>query len=118
MPLPPEICGQKYVSLGTYRKSGELVRTPVWFAEQGDKLYVMTNVDSGKCKRLRNNCKVHIAPCTIRGKIIGADFAATARILPQPDGSQFRAGIRRKYWLARVPFLWRKSNAYLEISVL
>ena len=117
MPLPGEICGQKYISLGTYRKSGDLVRTPVWFAEQGDKLYVMTNSDSGKLKRLRNNCEVRIAPCNIRGKITGPDFAATARILSPADALQYSVSIRRKYWLARIPFLWSKTNVYLEVSV-
>ena len=39
---------ESYISLGTYRRNGELVRTPLWFAESGGKLYVMTRSDSGK----------------------------------------------------------------------
>ena len=117
MAIPAEIRGQKYISLGTYKKSGELVRTPVWFGEQGDKLYVMTNKDAGKCKRLRNNSQARIAPCSIRGKITGPDFAATARILPNQENDSARTTINRKYWLARIPFFWSKTNAYLEITV-
>ncbi len=75
MPIPPEIAGQKYISLASFRKSGDAVRTPVWFGEKDDKLYVMTRSDSGKYKRIRNNPKVRIAPCTMRGKITGPEFA-------------------------------------------
>jgi uncharacterized protein len=117
MAIPPEIHGQKYISLGTYKKSGDLVRTPVWFGEDNEKLYVMTRSDSGKYKRIRNNSNVRIAPCTIRGRITGPDFMASARILPPPDWDHARSTIHRKYWLARIPFVWSKSNVYLEISV-
>src|SRR5580765_7213363 len=69
MPIPPEIKGQKYISLASFRKNGNPVYTPIWFGEKDDKLYVMTRSDSGKYKRIRNNPKVGIAPCTMRGKI-------------------------------------------------
>ena len=117
MPIPPEITGQKYMSLASFRKNGNPVHTPIWFGEKNDKLYVMTRSDSGKYKRIRNNPKVKIAPCTIRGKITGPEFAATARILPPEDWPSASETIKRKYWLARVPFFWSKQNIYLEIEV-
>ncbi len=49
--IPSEIRGQKYISLTTFRKNGVGVATPVWFGEEGDKLYVMTRSDMGKTKR-------------------------------------------------------------------
>ena len=90
MPIPREIQRQKYIRPSTYRKSGAAVLTPVWFGEQDDKLYVMTRNDSGKYKRIQNNPQVRIAPCTMRGKITGPDFAATARILPPEDWPRAR----------------------------
>lgn len=102
--------------MATFRKNGTAVYTPVWFAQQDQKLYVMTRSDSGKFKRIRNNPHIKVAPATIRGKITGPEFAAEARILPQQDWASARNFIRSKYWLARVPFLWSKNNAYLEIS--
>jgi uncharacterized protein len=117
MPIPPEIHRQKYINLTTFRKSGVGVGTPVWFGEADDKLYIMTRNDSGKYKRLRNNPKVRIAPCTIRGKITGPEFAATAGILPAEDWPRARKTIQRKYWLARISFLWSKQNVYVEIQV-
>jgi PPOX class probable F420-dependent enzyme len=115
MSIPREIQGQKYISLSTFRKSGIAVATPVWFGEQDDKLYVKTRSDSGKYKRIRNNPQVRIAPCTIRGKITGSDFAAVARILPPEDWPRASASVRQKYWLARIPF-WSKKNVYIEID--
>lgn len=107
--------GQKYLSLTTFRKSGAPVPTPVWFAENGGKLYVMTRSDSGKYKRLRNNPQVRIAPCTIRGKVTGPDFPATARVLPEAAWPAARHVLHKKYWLARLP-IWSKQNVYLEID--
>jgi len=114
--IPPEIQDQKYISLVTYRKTGAPVRTPVWFGEQDGKLYVMSRSDAGKTKRIRNNPQVRIAPCTMRGKVTGPEFAATARVLPPEQWPQARKTIHRKYWMARIPFLWKKDNVYIEIN--
>jgi PPOX class probable F420-dependent enzyme len=116
MPIPAAIHGQKYISLATFRKTGVAVPTPIWFAEDGDKLVFMTNSKLGKVKRIRNNAQVKIAPCTIRGKITGSEFAATARILSIEDAARVRQAIKAKYWLARVPFLWRNTDTYVEIT--
>ena len=115
MPIPPEIHSQNYISLTTFRKNGTAVPTPVWFGEADNKLYVMTRSDSGKYKRLRNNSTVRIAPCTIRGKVTGPEFSATARVLPIEDWPRARQTMRAKYWLARIPFFWSKQNVYVEV---
>jgi len=117
MLVPPEIKGQKYIDLASLRKDGSAVHTPVWFGEKDDKLYVMTRSDSGKYKRIRNNARIRIAPCTIRGKITGPDFAANARVLPPEDWPWAGKTIKLKYWLARIPFFWSKQNVYLEIEI-
>lgn len=117
MPIPKEISGQKYVSLTTFRKSGVGVVTPVWFAERDGKLYVKTRIDSGKSKRIRNNPNVRVAPCTIRGKIIGPEFAGRARILPPGQSKPAQEAINHKYWMARLS-LWNSKNEYLEIQII
>ena len=115
-PIPAAISGQKYISLTTFRKSGVGVPTPVWFGEESDRLYVMTRSDMGKTKRIRNNPAVKVAPCTIRGRVTGAEFAATARILPAEEHGRARAAINRKYWAARLPLIWIRTDTYMEIS--
>jgi uncharacterized protein len=81
--------GHKYLSLETFRKSGEGVRTPIWFASEpatrvdspAPKLYVYTVGNSGKVKRIRNNPRVRIAPCDVRGKLLGEWVEARAEIV-------------------------------------
>ncbi len=116
MPIPNEIRGQKYICLTTFRKSGVGVATPVWFAERDGKLYVKTRIESGKSKRIRNNPSVRVAPCTIRGKIIGPEFAGRARILPLEQFGPVKEVINRKYLFARLS-LWNSKNEYLEIEI-
>ena len=60
---------EAFVSLTTFRKTGAAVSTPVWVARDGDSLIVTTPTDSGKVKRLRNNARVELAPCTRMGKV-------------------------------------------------
>ena len=115
-PIPSPIARQKYISLTTFRKTGAGVATPVWFGEDGDKLYVMTRSDMGKTKRIRNNPQVKVAPSTIRGKVTGPEFAATARILPPEEHQHARESINRKYWMARIPLIWSRTDTYFEIT--
>ncbi len=114
--IPVTIRDQKYISLATFRKSGAKIATPVWFGEDGDKLYVMTRSDMGKTKRIRNNPQVTVAPCTIRGKVTGPESAATAQILPPEEHAHARQTINRKYWLARLSSPFSRADAFLEIS--
>ena len=114
--IPPAIRGQKYISLTTFRKNGAKIATPVWFGEDGDKLYVMTRSEMGKTKRIRNNPQVTVAPCTMRGKVTGPEVAALARILPPEEHAHARQTINRKYWVARLPSIWSRADTFLEIS--
>ena len=62
---------QHYLNLETFRKNGQGVKTPVWFAQEGEFLYVWTQRGTGKAKRVRNNGTVNIAPCTASGGLLG-----------------------------------------------
>ncbi len=110
--IPAAIQGQKYISLTTFRKNGAAVPTPVWFGEGDGKLYIMTRSIFGKYKRIRNNPQVRVAPSTIRGRVTGPEFPAIAR----EEHSRARQIINRKYWLARLPLLWSRTDAYIEIA--
>ena len=114
--IPAPIQAQRYISLTTFRRSGAAIATPVWFGEDNGKLYVMTRSDMGKTKRIRNNPQVRVAPCTIRGKMTAAEFPATARILPPEEHARARQTINRKYWMARLPLVWSRTDTYNEIS--
>jgi len=64
-----DLSDERFVSLTTFRKSGEGVSTPVWIARDGDDLYVTTPAGSGKVKRLRNGTRVELRPCSRMGKV-------------------------------------------------
>ncbi|MBW2274222.1 MAG: PPOX class F420-dependent oxidoreductase [Deltaproteobacteria bacterium] len=89
--LSSALLDEKFISLATFKRSGEEVRTPLWFAEAGGRLYLRTLANSGKVKRIRNNGRVRIAPCDIAGKITGAWLDAEAHALAPGDATQERA---------------------------
>jgi PPOX class probable F420-dependent enzyme len=70
---------QKYLNLETFRRSGESMKTPVWFVQDGDTIYVRTVANSGKVKRIRNNGCIKIAPCKMDGTPTGTWIPADAR---------------------------------------
>ena len=71
----------RYMSLSTFRKSGAEVKTPVWFAAEGGKLYCFSDAKGGKLKRLRNSPRARVAPCDVRGNILGEWRDTNARIV-------------------------------------
>jgi PPOX class probable F420-dependent enzyme len=70
---------QKYLTIETFRKNGQGVKTPVWFVQDGDMLYVWTQADSGKAKRIRRDGTVNIAPSTGSGQPLGEWLPARAQ---------------------------------------
>ncbi|MEU1472389.1 PPOX class F420-dependent oxidoreductase [Streptomyces sp. NPDC005761] len=99
----------EYVSLTTYRKDGTPVATPVWAAADGEELFVWTKSDSWKVKRLRNDSRVLVTVCDVRGRIAeGAPSAeGTGRLLDEKGTNGARRAIARKYtwkyWLLDYP---------------
>jgi PPOX class probable F420-dependent enzyme len=93
--------GQKYVNLATYRKNGTAVYTPLWFAEEGGRLYVYSLANAGKVKRIRNNPRVKIAPCDVRGNVKGEWVEAEARILNASEAAHGHRLLNKKYGLLK-----------------
>ena len=74
----------RYLNLITFRKNGQAVETPIWFAAQGEWLYAVSNGQAGKIKRLRNSSKARVASCTMTGKLLGPWQDTEALILTDP----------------------------------
>ena len=97
--------GQKYLNLETFKKSGEGVKTPVWFAAEPSakldstdaKLYVYTIGVSGKVKRIRNNSSIKIAPCNMRGDVQGEWVPARAEIVSGAEAVHGMQLLNKKY---------------------
>jgi len=111
----------RYVSLATYRKSGAEVRTPVWAARSGDRLYVFSEAKAGKVKRLRNSPRSAVASCDVRGGNVGAFHPArTVVVEDRAVIDAAYAAFRRKYgWQIRVTnFFSRLSGRYDQRAML
>lgn len=90
--------GGKYALLVTYKKDGTPVPSPVWFARDGQRVYVWTEVNAFKAKRLRRDPRALLAPCTARGVPRGNPVVATGRILEtEAERRQAAAAIRRSW---------------------
>ncbi len=58
-----------YVNFTTFRRSGEAVTSPVWFAWDGEGYVFTTNGTAGKVKRLRHTSRVEITRSDVRGRV-------------------------------------------------
>jgi PPOX class probable F420-dependent enzyme len=97
---------EKYLSIETFRKSGQGVKTPVWFAadpntdiaSESARLFFYTIGVSGKVKRIRNNPRVKIAPCKIRGEVTGEWQDGRVEIIAGEEARRAANLVRRKYF--------------------
>ena len=94
-----QFAGQKYLTIETYRKNGEAVRTPVWFIEKDGGLFVRTDNDTGKAKRIKRNPHVRIAPCNMRGEPRGEWLSAEAKFAGQEVAEKTYQLLKKKYGL-------------------
>lgn len=116
---------ESYINLATYRRNGKAVETPVWFAARSGKIYVFTESRAGKVKRLRNDARIRIAPCGIRGKRKGTWIEGSARRIDDPElvRGAYQALSRKYGWRMRLTdFVSRLSGridhrAILELDV-
>src|SRR6266513_3138578 len=98
----PDLRREQCIALTTFRKTGQAVTTPVWFAERLGTIYVETHADAGKLKRLRHTARVTLAPCTYSGKVTGSVSAGHARMLTESEESTAAsAALSKKYGCMR-----------------
>ena len=79
---------QRYVNLGTFKKSGEQINTPLWFMRlpgSEHSIYSITNHDMVKVKRARNFPNVKVAVCDIRGNLKSEWQDAVAQVVEDQE---------------------------------
>ena len=101
-PKLAEFDGQKYISLETFKKNGQPVKTPVWFVLHQNAFYVYTEADSWKVRRIRNNPRVRVAVCNVRGDIKGPWLDATASLVEGDERLAADKLLDRKYFLKKL----------------
>jgi uncharacterized protein len=71
----------RFLSVTTFRRDGSPVATPVWAVSDRKRLYALTDLHSGKVRRLRNDPNVLLASCRANGKLRRAPVSARADVL-------------------------------------
>lgn len=109
----------RYLSLETYRRDGTPVCTPVWFVSRNDCIYVITRDKTGKAKRLRNNSKVRVAACSMRGMVRGEWCEGIAEFVAPEETSSVIVWRDEKYGvLSRLAkFLSRGRGELVALAI-
>lgn len=111
----------KYINVETYRRSGDAVRTPVWFVESGGIYFIVTRGDSGKVKRLKHNQKIKVAPCRMDGEVIGDWFDAEGSFVESEEVMNVIKGLfDQKYGaISRITNMFskmqRKKRVFIKV---
>ena len=109
--------GQNYISLETFKRNGQGVKTPAWFVLHKNAFYIYTEADSWKVKRIRNNPRVRVAVCNIRGAIKGRWLDATASLVEGDERLAADKLLDRKYFLKKVFNLLTRLNRHKRTMI-
>ncbi|WP_148687451.1 PPOX class F420-dependent oxidoreductase [Candidatus Nitrosocosmicus hydrocola] len=108
-----------YINLETYRKDKQSVKTPVWFVQKNNTIYVVTKEKTGKVKRIKNNSEVKIAPCDYKGTLKGKWVSGRAHIVDSLEKNDILKSRNEKYgFKAKIANLISfNKGSYLVIAI-
>ena len=115
---------KQYLNLETFRRNGDCMKTPVWFVQEGETIYVQTVANCGKVKRIRNNGRVNVVPCKMDGTPVGTWVTANAREIADAELSKkVNHLLDKKYGLMKKMFSLGSSrqarlDTVLEIKLI
>ena len=114
---------EKYINLGTQKRDGSFVNTPVWFAQEGEKnnYFIFSNNKAGKIKRIRNFPSVKVAVCNYKGDSLGEWYPAKAELIDEPEKVNLAfSELRNKYgWQIRIgDFFSKISGRYYKRQII
>jgi hypothetical protein len=92
-----DIAKAQYVLLTTFTKDGRPKPTPIWAANDGNRLVVITQAKSWKVKRIRNTPRVTLAICNMRGNPKSEAIEATATVLDKSQTGAVYDAIGNEY---------------------
>ena len=93
---------EQFVSLTTYKRSGEGVATAMWVVRDGDRLLMWTPAEAWKVKRVRNNPRVTLTRCSRSGKVKPGEqaYVGTAEVIADPAVvARAQSLVKQKYGL-------------------
>ncbi|MFE3170614.1 PPOX class F420-dependent oxidoreductase [Amycolatopsis sp. NPDC059090] len=111
--------GYRFCLVMTRRRAGDMVATPVWFAEVGGRLCFRTAGDTGKVRRVRSEPEVWVAPCSIGGKQMAPFMVGISEILCEDEAMAAEAALQGRYGLSRRVFeilFGARDAVYIAVS--
>ena len=106
--------------LTTFRRNGRAVTTMVEIHVVDGKAYFQTWSTTGKIKRLTNNLRVTLVPCTMRGEVIGPTIEGIARRLEGSEAVRANSMLGGKFqrWLWKLVYRlrWHADQVLYEVS--
>ena len=125
IPSISQLESHPYISFATYKRNGDSVATPVWFAGKDKTYYVFSEGDAGKVKRLRNGNKAKLALCDVRGKVSSDWLEAKAELFDsESEIHQAERLLTDKYgWQYRTLSFFsnlagkKQKRAYIRIQI-
>jgi PPOX class probable F420-dependent enzyme len=107
---------ESYINLATFRRNGRAVETPVWFAARNGMLYVFSEAKAGKMKRLRNDSRLRLAPCNVRGTVHGDWIEGRGSRVDDPErvAGAYAALLAKYGWLMRLTNLVSRLAGRIE----
>jgi PPOX class probable F420-dependent enzyme len=116
-----ELSAHRNVLLVSFRRDGQPVPTPVWFASTSNALYARSEADAGKIKRIRRDSRVLVASCDRRGRPLGPAHDAKARVLAGGETLVAETALAGRYGMTRRIverlFFRGRQFAYLEVRL-
>ncbi len=110
--LSQELLSAKYISFATQKRDGSMVATPVWAGNEENSLFVFSEADAGKVKRLRNFKRATVAPCTATGRVTGNTYDCEACLLTSDaDVARAYEALNKKYG-----FLMRMTDFFSKLT--
>ncbi len=112
-----DIGDAKYISFTTFKRDGTPKATPVWITGSDGSYLLYTGADAWKTKRLRNDPRVEVQVCDMRGRVEphAPVHRGTAEVLAD-DGSiaEAKQAVADKYgWQAALARLADGARAKL-----
>lgn len=107
--------GERFVSVETFRRSGDGIATPVWFAEVDGGFVFGTHGDSGKARRIRVSPGVRFAAANYRGLERSDYRTGTAEILTGEAAQAAHDALADKYGWQWFPFS-RLIDCYVKVT--
>ncbi len=93
-----ELTRTRYALLRSYKKNGEPVDTPIWFAVEDNSIVFRTK-RGPKTARLRAHPRVELAACDYRGRKLSRAgvFTGTATVLDDAAAADANRVLHRRY---------------------